>query len=900
MNRACINQYTTKRKRSHEQSELNLHESPSHGTSFIRPLKNNFVRMKNLNFFNYLWYVSFLKPKRSAQLLFVVLTVFWSPALHAQTRFKSLNYLYSISGNKTIAGQHNDQKDGTGASTYTEKVNSITGKYPGLWSGDFLFSGDSQLRWDITYEAEQQWNKGAIINMMWHCCPPTQNASCNWDGGVLSNLTYSQWSSLLTNGSSINQIWKSRMDEIAPFLQYLKDKGVEVMFRPLHEQNQSAFWWGGKTEDGVVHPDYTKKLYQLTHDYFVNTKGLTNLIWIWDVQDMSTNFGDYNPGDAYWDVAALDVYSDGYTNMSYYNALVAQAGNKPIAIGECGNLPDASVFQNQPRWVFFMNWSYLLQQNNTDQTIKDVYNITRVLTRDEMPGWNSAPANLATSKPVTVSTTEAGTNIAANATDGNYGTRWSSAYSDPQWIYVDLGANYDINQVKITWETAYATAYQIQISSDAANWTTVKAISGNTALINDNTGLSGTGRYVRIYGTARATKYGYSIYELEVYGTAPQTPFGGTAWSIPGKIEAEDYDIGGEGVAFHDLTPTNTKGEYRPNEAVDIQTCAEGGYNLADVQSSEWVEYTVNVTTAGPYTIQCRVAAITTGKTFHIELDGQNISGTLAVPNTGEWQTWTTISAVTPAITVGKKIMRIVMDAADYFNLNWVQFTATSANLALNQTASASSTETAGFEPYKAFDGDATATRWSSSYANNQWISVDLGSAQNISRVVLKWETAYASSYRIETSSDNVNWTIQKTITSGAGGTEDSSFPTVNARYVRMYGLTRATQYGFSLWEFEVYGSTVKSEMSNPEHSISVDMDAYPNPAIGNLTVAFKGISNQGILKIYNITGRTVYTSIITKDTNIVQPDISKWAKGIYIISLKSKQEEVQKKIIVK
>jgi hypothetical protein len=223
----------------------------------------------------------------------------------------------------------------------------------------------------------------------------------------------------------------------------------------------------------------------------------------------------------------------------------------------------------------------------------------------------------------------------------------------------------------------------------------------------------------------------------------------------------------------------------------------------------------------------------------------------------------------------------------------------TSSNLALNQVANASSVEVTGFEPSKAFDGNATTTRWSSSYSDNQWISIDLGSTKNISEVVLKWEVAYASSYRIETSTDNVNWTVQKTITAGAGGTEDISLSPVNARYVRMYGLTRATQYGFSLWEFEVYGSTAKSELSNPENYASISMEAYPNPAIGNLTVAFKGISTQGILQIYNITGRTVYSSTITKDTNIVQPDISKWAKGIYIIILKSEQGNIQKKIIV-
>jgi mannan endo-1,4-beta-mannosidase len=448
----------------------------------------------------------------------LILFLALSTQLYAQTRFKALNYLYSISGNHTISGQHNDQKDGTTVTTYTNKVQSITGKYPALWSGDFLFHGNSQMRWDVTYEAERQWNAGAIVNLMWHACPPNQGAVCEWDGGLLSHLSDAQWNDLITNGGSLNTIWKQRIDEIAVYLQYLEDKGVEVLWRPLHEMNQGAFWWGGR-----IGSNGSRRLYQITRDYMENTKGLTNLIWVWDVQDLSTNYSDYNPGATYWDVGALDVYGDAYTNSSYYNALLGQAGSKPIAIGECATLPGANILSGQPRWTFFMNWAYTLQQNNTDQYIKDVYNDSHVITRDEMPGWagggGTVPANLATNKPVTVSSTEAGANVAANAVDNSYTTRWSSLYADPQWITVDLGANYNVNRVKITWESAYGKNYQIQYSTNNSTWTTVKTVTNNTSLVNDNTSLTGTARYVKIYGTARATTYGYSIFALEVYGS---------------------------------------------------------------------------------------------------------------------------------------------------------------------------------------------------------------------------------------------------------------------------------------------------------------------------------------------------------------------------------------------
>jgi mannan endo-1,4-beta-mannosidase len=118
----------------------------------------------------------------------------------------------------------------------------------------------------------------------------------------------------------------------------------------------------------------------------VNVKGLTNLTWIWDMQDLSKNFNDYNPGGAYWDIFAFDVYGDGY-NKSYYDLIASIAGNKPMVIGECATLPTASILTQQPRWSFFMGWAELVFSDNSTQQIKDLYSAPRVITRDELPGW---------------------------------------------------------------------------------------------------------------------------------------------------------------------------------------------------------------------------------------------------------------------------------------------------------------------------------------------------------------------------------------------------------------------------------------------------------------------------------------------------------------------------------
>ncbi|RFM31701.1 beta strand repeat-containing protein, partial [Chitinophaga silvisoli] len=130
--------------------------------------------------------------------------------------------------------------------------------------------------------------------------------------------------------------------------------------------------------------------------------------------------------------------------------------------------------------------------------------------------------DLALGKAVTSSSVNAN-NYAYYATDGNTTTRWESAWSDPQWIMVDLGGRYPICTVNITWENARGQDFLVQVSDDASNWRTKATITGNTAL-NNSYSFTDTARYVRMYGTARVlTGYGYSIYTLEVLGTAPTT-----------------------------------------------------------------------------------------------------------------------------------------------------------------------------------------------------------------------------------------------------------------------------------------------------------------------------------------------------------------------------------------
>jgi hypothetical protein len=170
-----------------------------------------------------------------------------------------------------------------------------------------------------------------------------------------------------------------------------------------------------------------------------------------------------------------------------------------------------------------------------------------LLTAVSLSGLGSLPAHAAGAlisqgKMATASSTENSGTPASAGVDGDTGTRWSSQFSDPQWIEVDLGASATINQVVLNWETAYAKAFQIQTSADNSTWTTVYSTTNGTGDVQ-TLNLTGTGRYVRMYGTARATQWGCSLWEFQVYGTfsggggsgpgAPPDSFWGDTSTIP-------------------------------------------------------------------------------------------------------------------------------------------------------------------------------------------------------------------------------------------------------------------------------------------------------------------------------------------------------------------------------
>ena len=199
---------------------------------------------------------------------------------------------------------------------------------------------------------------------------------------------------------------------------------------------------------------------------------------------------------AYATAFQLQTSADGSTWTTIYSTTTGTGGNQTLAVTGSGRY---------------------IRVNGTARATQYGYSLWEFSVFGTSGGGTSCgTANAALNKPTTASSLENASFTAAAATDGNLGTRWSSAFSDPQWLQVDLGTTQTICQVVLNWEAAYATAFQIQTSPDATTWTTIYATTtgtgGNQALT-----VSGTGRYIRMLGTARATPYGYSLWEFSVY-----------------------------------------------------------------------------------------------------------------------------------------------------------------------------------------------------------------------------------------------------------------------------------------------------------------------------------------------------------------------------------------------
>jgi len=151
--------------------------------------------------------------------------------------------------------------------------------------------------------------------------------------------------------------------------------------------------------------------------------------------------------------------------------------------------------------------------------------------------------------------------------------------------------------------------------------------------------------------------------------TPQPTPFSGQPFAVPGVIQAEDFDRGGEGVAYHDNVPGNAGGLYRPQEDVDIISPYTDGYVVNNFETGEWLAYTIDVSQAGVYRLETLASSEFEGSRWHMEIDGVDVTGPVTVPNTGSWRTFEWVGVGGVSLTAGRHVLRIQAER-EYFNLD--------------------------------------------------------------------------------------------------------------------------------------------------------------------------------------------------------------------------------------
>lgn len=296
-----------------------------------------------------------------------------------------LEYIYSISGKQTLAGQHCAPLAGD---TRLAVVHRRTGKYTPVFGQDFGFSFPGywdgiNYRQQIIDDAIQRHRDGFIITLMWHAVRPTEDEPVTFSESVQGDLTEKEWDELITPGTEINERWKSQVDVIAWFLKQLRFADVPILWRPYHEMNGGWFWWGKKEGDNGY-----KMLWRMMYDRLVNFHGLDNLVWVYNTNEFKDGVDPhdtYYPGDDVVDIIATDVYTEEF-NQENYDQMLELAGDKPIALGEVGSPPSLEILENQPAWTWFMRWGD--QSRAGAPNFREVINSEQVISLDELPWVN--------------------------------------------------------------------------------------------------------------------------------------------------------------------------------------------------------------------------------------------------------------------------------------------------------------------------------------------------------------------------------------------------------------------------------------------------------------------------------------------------------------------------------
>ena len=340
-----------------------------------------------------------------------------NPSASQQAK-KVYEFLLQQSGKKTLSGAMSGSSN---SNDFADLIYSNVGKYPAMTGYDFIFLQYSPTpeswSWKVNYNdisaAREQWNNNGLVSYMWHWNVPTSESA--WKNGTekgdytgyafYSDKTAFDIKEALKEGTWQNQFLMKDIEEVASYLKNLRDAGIPVIWRPLHEaagnynlysDNGAWFWWG----KGGAEP--CKQLWRLLYDQFTNVHGLNNLIWVWTVDatvGCEDQYNDWYPGDDVVDIVGVDIYENNTdAKTRQFQALVdVTKGNKLVSVSECGNIPDPDkCFAQGNAWSWFMVWCTFDENNNLALSNKDwnlntktwwstVMASKNVINREDMP-----------------------------------------------------------------------------------------------------------------------------------------------------------------------------------------------------------------------------------------------------------------------------------------------------------------------------------------------------------------------------------------------------------------------------------------------------------------------------------------------------------------------------------
>lgn len=329
-----------------------------------------------------------------------------NPNASAQT-VKVYDFLRTVNGKKILSGVQSG--DTANNNDRVNQIYALTGRHPALAGYDFIFLQYSPTpaswSWKVDYgdisAAKEQWTAGGLVSYMWHWNVPTSQTA--WENGKKGNFDgynfYCDKTSFsigraLTEGTWENEFILGDIEKVAGYLKLLKDQGIPVIWRPLHEaagnydiygRNGAWFWWGREGAEPC------KKLWKLLRDKLEGEYGLDNLIWVWTLdvtQGAEKQFADWYPGNDLVDIVGVDIYADDTdAKQRQYDAAVAlSGGHKMVTVSECGNIPEpAKCISADQHWSWFLTWDLESYPLNTEQYWKSLMTSPAVTTREGMP-----------------------------------------------------------------------------------------------------------------------------------------------------------------------------------------------------------------------------------------------------------------------------------------------------------------------------------------------------------------------------------------------------------------------------------------------------------------------------------------------------------------------------------